>query len=233
MKVIRITNQNKGINFSSAPRRSVLTQEEQLLLQNYKNHIKSTGNSSLLPFMKRMIDITHGIAGLIIATPIIILSALAIRAESKGSILFKQNRVGKDGKLFTIYKLRTMYKENKDKDFDITNGEDEHITKIGKFLRKYSIDEFPQFWNIIKGDMSLIGPRPITERTHNIRKQFEGYLARYAVKPGASLPYKNTKCTNDIDTINVEKDYVENQSLKKDFKTFLGIFSTVLGGRNY
>lgn len=231
MKINSISNRKTVLNFSSVAKQSVLTKEEQLWLQNYKNGINK--KSPVYNGIKRFIDITHGALGLIIAAPVLLLSIAAIRAESKGSPFFKQERLGKDGKPFTIYKLRTMFKEEKDNDFDIKSGEDEHITKVGKFLRKYSIDEFPQFLNIIKGDMSLIGPRPISERTHKNRSVFDGYLARYAVKPGASLPYKNVKCSNNIDTINVEKNYVENRNLKIDFKIFLNIFSTVFGGKNY
>lgn len=234
--IINKTTKNRiGTAFSANIKRSILTnKEQQQLIQNYRNRLSGTKKYSLMCGLKRFIDITHGIAGFIIAAPIMLLSAAAIRAESKGAVLFKQERLGKNGEPFTIYKLRKMYKEDIDNDFDIVDGEDEHITKVGKFLRKYSIDEFPQFWNIVKGEMSLIGPRPISERTHNIRKnQFKDYLARYAVKPGASLNYKNTKCTNDIDTINVERDYAKNWNLKIDFKTFLGMFSTVFGGKNY
>ena len=111
---------------------------------------------------KRIFDLVLGSTGLIVASPILILSGLLIKLDSKGPIFFKQIRIGLNGKPFKIYKLRTMEISAESNGPPITNSTDARITKIGKFLRKLKLDELPQFINIIKGDMSFVGPRPET-----------------------------------------------------------------------
>ena len=109
--------------------------------------------------LKRIFDITLSLFGLIILLPFMLIIAILIKFDSKGTIFFKQIRVTKDGKEFKIFKYRTM-KVGSDKYSQITVGQDERITKIGSFLRKYKLDEIPQLINVLIGDMSLVGPRP-------------------------------------------------------------------------
>ena len=110
-------------------------------------------------FLKRVFDIIASFCGIIILFPLIIIVSILIKITSKGPVLFKQVRVTKNGKLFKIYKFRTM-KENSEGNKQITVGKDNRITGIGHILRKTKLDELPQLFNILKGEMSLVGPRP-------------------------------------------------------------------------
>lgn len=110
-------------------------------------------------FLKRVFDIIASFCGIIILFPLIIIVSILIKITSKGPVLFKQVRVTKNGKLFKIYKFRTM-KENSEGNKQITVGKDNRITGIGHILRKTKLDELPQLFNVLKGEMSLVGPRP-------------------------------------------------------------------------
>ena len=118
-------------------------------------------------YIKRILDIILGIITLILLSPIMIITSVLIRIDSKGPIIFKQQRVGKDGKHFTIYKFRTMVENAEKMGTGLDSYEnDTRVTKIGKFLRNSSLDEFPQLFNILKGDMSFVGPRPQLHTIH-------------------------------------------------------------------
>ena len=111
--------------------------------------------------LKRIIDVTLSFIGVIFFSPIFFLTAILIKLESRGPIIFKQDRLGKNGKTFKIYKFRSMCVGAESKGSGVYSGKnDSRVTKIGKIIRATSIDEFPQFFNILKGDMSIIGPRP-------------------------------------------------------------------------
>jgi len=147
--------------------------------------------------IKRIFDFLVSLVGIIILSPIFIIVSIAIKIDSRGSILFLQKRVGKDGKEFNIYKFRTMVTDAEKLGKQITIGNDSRITKVGAFLRKFKIDELPQLFNVLLGDMSLVGPRPEVPK----------YVALYndeqkkvlSIRPGitdmASLRYKDE---NDI-----------------------------------
>jgi lipopolysaccharide/colanic/teichoic acid biosynthesis glycosyltransferase len=111
-------------------------------------------------FLKRLFDFLSVTIGLIFLSPLFFLIALAIKWDSKGEVLFKQIRVGQYGKLFHVLKFRTMVTDAEKKGAKITTGGDPRITRIGTFLRKYKLDELPQLINVLKGEMSLVGPRP-------------------------------------------------------------------------
>jgi len=106
--------------------------------------------------VKRFLDIIIAISMLVGLSPLILLTAIIIKLEGKGPIIFKQERLGKDGRPFNVYKFRSMAKDNNVMDFSVQDK----VTKFGKFIRKYGIDELPQFINVLKGEMSVIGPRP-------------------------------------------------------------------------
>ena len=160
--------------------------------------------------MIRLFDILFSILGLTILSPFLFILSIAIIIESKGGIFYLQTRVGKNNKDFKLYKFRSM-QINSDKKGLLTIGDkDNRITKIGKFIRKYKLDELAQLLNVIKGDMSLVGPRP------EVRKYVDLYnkkqLKVLSVKPGvtdyASIEYRNE---NEIlaKSDNPEKDYIE------------------------
>jgi lipopolysaccharide/colanic/teichoic acid biosynthesis glycosyltransferase len=167
----------------------------------------------------RMIDLVVGGIGTVLTAPVVAVLALAIRLESPGHPLYTQTRVGKDGELFQIYKLRTMVRgaEFTGAGLAIQEGDD-RITRIGAFLRRYSLDELPNLWNVVQGEMSIVGPRP------TLAMQVEQYTdrqrGRLAVKPGmtgwaqingrASLPWP--------ERIEFDLWYVEHRSLALDLR---------------
>lgn len=180
-------------------------------------------------FLKRCFDIFGALVGLIVLLPLFLIIAILIKIDSKGPVIFKQERIGKNGKPFYIFKFRTMIEEAVNKGLGYTVAQnDERITKIGKFLRKWGIDEFPQLINVLRGEMSLVGPRP------TLRYQVEQYndfeKRRLLVKPGfvgwALIHGRNA--LNWEERIKYDVWYVENWSLWLDIiiilKTFYLIF---------
>ncbi len=174
-------------------------------------------------FVKRLFDIVFALFGLILLTPIFILIAIIIKFTSKGPVFFKQERVGLNGKVFKIYKFRTMVENAETMGLKITVSDDVRITKIGKFLRKTKIDELPQLINVLIGEMSLVGPRPevieyVDLYPENIRKVI------LSVKPGITdwasinMINENELLAKEID---VHKAYVEKiLPIKLDFAFF-------------
>ncbi len=135
-------------------------------------------------FMKRTIDILGSLGLIILTSPIMIVAALVIKCTSKGPIIFKQNRVGLNKKNFTIYKFRSM-KVNSQEQSGWSTNNDPRKTKFGSFIRKFSIDELPQFFNVLKGDMSLVGPRPeIPHFVDEFKNEIPLYMVKHQVKPG-------------------------------------------------
>lgn len=159
--------------------------------------------------LKRIFDITLSLLGLILLLPFMLIIAILIKIDSKGSVFFKQVRVTKNGREFKIFKYRTM-RVGSDKYSQITVGKDDRITKIGLFLRKYKLDEIPQLINVFIGDMSLVGPRP--EVPKYVALYTEGQREILKVRAGitdyASIEFSNE---NDIlaDEADPEKAYIE------------------------
>ena len=142
---------------------------------------------SLLNYkIKRISDFFMSLILIIFTSPILLLTAIAIKLTSKGPIIFKQIRYGLNGKSFTMFKFRTMYfEEKKFKKIIQAKLNDKRITKVGRFIRKYCIDELPQLINVIKGEMSLVGPRPhAVEHNEYYRKLITGYMQRHSKLPG-------------------------------------------------
>ena len=143
--------------------------------------------------IKRVCDFILSLIGIIVLSPIFIIVSIAIKLDSRGKILFLQKRVGRYGKEFNIYKFRTMVSNAEKLGKQITVGNDNRITKVGAFLRKYKIDELPQLFNVLKGDMSLVGPRP--EVPKYVKLYSEEQKKVLNVRPGitdmASLRYKD------------------------------------------
>ncbi len=138
-------------------------------------------------WMKRMFDILGAAGGLILLAPLLMFVAVLIRLDSPGPVLFPQDRHGLGGKIFRIYKFRTMTATASRETFRQATVGDARITRLGNILRRTSIDELPQLFNVLKGDMSLIGPRPHPlALDEQYRKTIPGYMTRYAVRPGMS-----------------------------------------------
>ena len=138
--------------------------------------------------IKRIFDIIFGLIGLVIVSPLFVIVGIAIKLDSKGPIFFKQARLGKDKKTYMIYKFRSMVENAENMGSGIFNMKnDSRVTKVGQFLRDTSIDELPQFINIIKGDMSFIGPRPpVTYELGDIDSLSPEFENRFRVRPGVS-----------------------------------------------
>ena len=143
--------------------------------------------------IKRVCDFILSLIGIIVLSPIFIIVSIAIKLDSRGKILFLQKRVGRYGKEFNIYKFRTMVSNAEKLGKQITVGNDNRITKVGSFLRKYKIDELPQLFNVLKGDMSLVGPRPEVPKYVKLYSDEQKKVLN--VRPGitdmASLRYKD------------------------------------------
>jgi len=134
-------------------------------------------------FIKRIFDIVGALAGLIILSPLFLVVAILVKIDSPGDIFFRQERIGKDGQPFYPVKFRTMIKGAEHIGLGHTvSSSDERITRIGNFLRKWGIDEFPQLVNVLKGEMSLVGPRPTLR--YQVEKYTDAQRKRLAVKPG-------------------------------------------------
>jgi O-antigen biosynthesis protein WbqP len=174
-------------------------------------------------YVKRIIDIILSILGLVLLSPFFLLIAICIKIDSKGSVFFRQLRVGKDKREFNIYKFRTMLTDSpNDMPTYLLQNPEDHITRVGKFLRKTSLDELPQIINIIKGEMSIIGPRPV------IRNEQQLFVEReknevYKVKPGLTgLAQVNGRDIISIsDKAKLDGWYVKNVSFFLDLKIFL------------
>lgn len=173
---------------------------------------------------KRITDILLSLIGLIISLPLMIIIAIAIKLDSKGSVLFKQERTGKHGKNFYVYKFRTMAADNNVHDF---SKADQH-TKVGKILRKTSLDELPQLFSIAIGKMSFIGPRPwIPDYYENMNEE---QRHRTDVRPGLT-GLAQCMGRNNItifDKINYDLEYIRNYSLRQDIKIIFLTIKVVL-----
>ena len=202
-----------------------------------KKYKEVLGRRTPYKIVKRISDVVLATIGLILLLPIFIIIGLAIKIESKGPVFFKHTRIGKNGKIIKIYKFRSMvnnaeqliqkftpeqmkeYKEN----YKLTN--DPRITKIGKFLRKTSLDELPQLINIIKGELSIIGPRPVvSEELEKYGVNAEKFLS---VTPGLTGYWaaNGRSDTTYEQRMEMELFYVDNLSLKLDIQVF---FKTIL-----
>lgn len=175
--------------------------------------------------IKRLMDIFISAIALLITSPILLISAVCIKKNDGGSVLFKQKRATVNGKVFLIYKFRTM-KEHVE-NYSVTD-DDDRVTSVGKFLRKYRIDELPQFYNILKGDMSLVGPRPeMLENVEDYTKEMPEFRYRLRMKAGltGNAQIIGKYNTSSRDKLMLDLMYIENYSILKDIQL---LFQTVL-----
>lgn len=193
--------------------------------------------------MKRLLDIAGALVGMVILGIATIFVAPAIKLESPGPVFFGQTRIGKNGRRFTFYKFRSMYQDAEQRKKDLMAKNEVHglmfkmendprITKVGKFIRKTSIDELPQFWNILKGDMSLVGTRPPTV------DEFERYEAKHkcrlSMTPGLTGLWQVSGRSDikDFDeVVQLDMQYIDNWSILKDIKILLMTVGIVITGK--
>lgn len=174
--------------------------------------------------VKRLLDIILSVIGIVVLSPLLIIISICIKITSKGPVIFKQKRIGKDGKVFDIYKFRSMIvgAENMGTGVYSKKG-DNRITKVGKVIRATSIDELPQLFNILKGEMSFIGPRPVlTYHPWKYEEYTKEQLKRFDVRPGIT-GWAQIHGRKDVEwhkRIKLDVYYVENISFKLDFKIF-------------
>ncbi|NCC50621.1 MAG: undecaprenyl-phosphate glucose phosphotransferase [Spartobacteria bacterium] len=181
--------------------------------------------------MKRAEDILGAAIGLAVSIPVLIPAACLIKRESPGPVLYRQTRCGKSGEPFTIYKLRTMRTDAESETGPVWASEgDQRRTRIGAFLRRHNLDEMPQFWNVLKGEMSLVGPRP--ERPHFVeqfKEDISRYMWRHVSKPGMTgwAQVNGLRGNTSIqERIKYDLYYLENWSLSFDFKIIIRTFFT-------
>ena len=184
----------------------------------------------MYPFIKRGADVVLSLLALICLSPVYLLVALAVKLTSPGPVLFRQKRVGRGGRLFTIYKFRTMRTDTpRDTATHLLQDPSRYITRVGAFLRRSSLDELPQFFNVLKGDMSIVGPRPALYNQYDLIAAREKAGVN-AVRPGITgLAQISGRDELPIPVkVRYDREYVENLSLKMDARCFFGTIISVL-----
>ncbi|WP_027701368.1 sugar transferase [Metaclostridioides mangenotii] len=211
-------------------------------LQNYPGADKEIASeidysmvrgSILFDVYQRVLDVVLSLLGLVIGIPIIAIFGILIKIDDKGPITYKQERLGKCGKSFYIYKLRSMRLDAEKYGAQWAEKDDPRITKVGKFIRKTRIDEIPQLFNILKGDMGLIGPRPERPNfTVQFNEEIPGFINRLAIKPGltgwaqVNGGYEITPEEKLIEDIY----YIKNRSVLLDLKILLRTVKVIFTG---
>ena len=196
-------------------------------------------NSTSNKILKRTVDIFGVVCALILFSPVMIITALAIKISSPGPLIYKQERVGLQNKPFAMYKFRSMVVQDADKEKSKwTTKDDPRVTKVGKFIRKTSIDELPQLWNVLTGDMSLVGPRP--ERplfVEKFKEEIPRYMVKHQVRPGLTGWAQVNGYRGDTSIrkrIEYDLYYIENWTFGFDFKIlFLTIFKGFVNKNAY
>lgn len=227
---------NKVINFHSEKETS--RNMTYFPAENPATNNPNSVHPSVYSIWKRLIDIAGAIVGLLILAVLFIPFAIAIKLDSTGPIFYRQTRCGLNGKEFTIWKFRSMCADadakkhlvkNKAKGHIFKNDEDPRITRVGKILRRTSLDEFPQFWNVLKGEMSLVGTRPPTP--NEVAKYNERHWQRLRVKPGVTGEWQakgRSKITDFEDIVSMDLEYQQKWSIWYDFYLILMTIAVVI-----
>ena len=210
------------------------TIDEEWLLQSYGFDIL---NNESQKNIKRGLDLIIAVILFIFTLPIMILTAIAIKLESKGPVIFKQVRVGENSKKFKVYKFRSMKEHNSEDYSRYAQDTDDRITKVGKIIRKMRIDELPQLWNVIKGTMSLVGPRPEWDvLSEEYEEKVPYYNLRHLIKPGitgwAQVMYSYGECLEDTRRkLEYDLYYIKKQDLIMDVLIIMKTAKVVLFGK--
>ena len=187
--------------------------------------------------MKRLFDIVASALALLLTSPLLVIVSICVKLSSPGSVFYKQERIGYLGEAFNIYKFRTMYSNSEGETPKLSSKDDARVTKIGRILRKYRIDEIPQFFNVLRGDMSIVGPRP--ERAFfekQIRERAPYYALVHKVRPGITswgmvkFGYADS-VDKMVERLNYDIIYLENMSISVDLKIMIYTVRTVLTGQ--
>ena len=216
-----------------ASRRSI----DSLSVGTYRQGVASPAESRT----KRVLDFVASIIGMVVFSPLFLIIYIAIKREDGGNAIFKQERVGYRGKIFTLYKFRSMAvtSESDGKPVLCSGKDDKRLTRVGRFLREHHLDELPQLWNVCKGEMSFVGPRP--ERkffVDKIKAINPDYELLYRLRPGlfsAATLYNGYTDTMEkmLERLRMDLDYLYNRSLWLDTKIiFLTVFS-ILSGKKF
>lgn len=225
------------------PENNIIKFDENTKVLKQKEH--KSFNEVTYSFLKRTLDITASATALLLLSPVFLVTSIAIRKDSDGPAMFTQKRIGKDGKLFEIYKFRTMVPDADKKLFELLENDEEaareyklnkklkndpRITKLGEFLRKTSIDELPQLINVLKGDMSLVGPRPYLPREID---DMEGYYEDIIEsKPGITGLWQVSGRSNTTfeERMEFDLEYNENKSFMYDMGLLFKTVGSVVKG---
>ena len=210
---------------------------DSLSVGTYRQGVASPAESRT----KRVLDFVASIIGMVVFSPLFLIIYIAIKREDGGNAIFKQERVGYRGKIFTLYKFRSMAvtSESDGKPVLCSGKDDKRLTRVGRFLREHHLDELPQLWNVLKGEMSFVGPRP--ERkffVDKIRAVNPDYELLYQLRPGlfsAATLYNGYTDTMEkmLERLRMDLDYLHNWSLWLDTKIiFLTVFS-ILSGKKF
>lgn len=201
---------------------------------------QATKEKPIYSLVKRVFDVIMGLIGIIVLSPVIIVVALAVRIDSPGKVIFGHERIGKNGSKIKVYKFRSMYKNSQEifenftpqqkKEYYINFklDNDPRVTKVGDFLRRTSLDELPQLINIIRGDMSIVGPRPIVEK--EIEKYGPYYNKFISVIPGLTGYWQaNGRSDTTYDErVQMDMYYIDNRSFMLDIKVIFKTFISVI-----
>lgn len=196
--------------------------------------VASSSRSGAYPFVKRFGDIVCAAAALSVGSPLILAISIGIKLSSPGPVLFRQKRLGRDGRMFQILKFRSMVAQAAVGDGHVrAKREDPRVTSFGRFLRKYKLDEIPQFWNVLWGDMSLVGPRPLWPRFFDKDPGAAMWRERLAVRPGlTSLSHVlSSSHFEPADILRYDLMYIKNLSPLTDLRVLAATVRIVLGGK--